>query len=146
MTRFRGMFAFVLWDRREERVFAARDRLGIKPLHYYTDDKRFVFGSEIKAILACPEVPKSLRADAAFDYFHFMYVPGPKTIFKGIHKFRPGHILALKKGSLVEKEYWDISFAETQQLSEAQWCRRIITNLPNSWTCAWSATCRWALF
>lgn len=132
VTRFRGMFAFVLWDRRQDRVFAARDRLGIKPLHYFLDEKRFVFGSEIKAILACPGVPKSLRPDAAFDYFHFMYVPGPKTIFEGIHKLRSGHTLTLEKGALVEKEYWDISFAETRELSEEQWCRRIIDKLTES--------------
>jgi len=132
VQKFRGMFAFVIWDQCHEKVFAARDRLGIKPLHYYFDKQRFIFGSEIKAILECPDVQKKIRPDSVSDYFHLMYVPGPKSIFEGIYKLLPGHTLTIENGVLAENEYWDISFAQTQVLSEDEWCQKIIKKLSES--------------
>ena len=82
----RGMFAFAIWDRRKSRLFLARDRIGKKPLFYYCDDNTFVFASEIKSILRDPEVNKKINYEALSDYFKYLYVPEPKTIYQGIQK------------------------------------------------------------
>jgi asparagine synthase (glutamine-hydrolysing) len=82
----RGMFAFGIWDARRRHLFLARDRIGKKPLYYYYDDRIFVFGSEIKAILQYPLVPKEIDPSALMDYFTYQYIPFPKSIFKNIYK------------------------------------------------------------
>ncbi|VFQ44336.1 asparagine synthase (glutamine-hydrolyzing) [Desulfoluna butyratoxydans] len=129
VQKFRGMFAFVLWDQRRDRIFAARDRVGIKPLYYFFEANRFVFGSEIKAILEHPDVPRKVRSESVSDYFHLMYVPGPESIFDGIHKLLPGHTLSIENGAMRIEEYWDISFARTLDFTEDEWCRRVLHKL-----------------
>ena len=106
--RLNGMFAFALWDENESRLWVCRDRLGIKPLVYYWDEKHFAFASEIKALLADPAIPKELDHDALLLYLAFNYVPAPYTIFKGIRKLPPGYSIILKDGKLDLKRYWDI--------------------------------------
>src|SRR5258708_24488297 len=91
----RGMFAFVIWDRRRRVLFAARDRLGIKPLYYRWDGKAFLFGSEIKAILAYPDVIAAFNRETLAEYLAFGYITGPETMFAGIRKLIPGRILVL---------------------------------------------------
>ncbi len=114
VERFRGMFAFALWDRNRETLFLARDRLGVKPLHYaLTPDGRLLFGSEIKALLEEPTLPRDLDPRAVEDYFAYGYVPDPRSIFKSIHKLPAGHTLTLHRadGKLpASREYWDVSF------------------------------------
>src|SRR5690349_12379532 len=83
---FRGMFAFALWDRRNRRLFIARDRLGIKPVYYYSGPDFFVFASEIKSLLEHPKVPREMDVHALDLYLALRYIPGPRTIFKGIFK------------------------------------------------------------
>ena len=97
LQELQGMFGFALWDRPRRRLFAARDRLGIKPLHYARlDDGTVVFGSEIKARLAHPGVPREAR-----------YLPSPHTLFRGIHKLPPGHRLVVQNGNLSVEPWWD---------------------------------------
>lgn len=111
--RLRGMFAFAIWDRNRKTLFLARDRLGIKPLHYAVlPDGMFVFGSELKSILPAPGLSRELDPCAVEDYFAFGYVPEPRTIFKGARKLSPGETLTLTVGeSRVEpKRYWDVPF------------------------------------
>ena len=132
VEKFRGMFAFVIWDEKSNRAFAARDRLGIKPFYYYSDNKRFVFGSELKAILQCPDIEKNIRLESLSDYLHLMYVPAPNTIYRGIKKLLPGHLLTVKDGQVIEKRYWDINFSVNSALSEKEWCERIIAKLKES--------------
>ncbi|BAW80589.1 exosortase 1 system-associated amidotransferase 1 [Candidatus Nitrosoglobus terrae] len=111
--RFRGMFAFAIWDRKQETVFLARDRLGIKPLYYgLLPDKRLVFGSELKALLVHPDLPRHLDPLAVEDYFAFGYIPDPRTIFSSVHKLAPGHTLTLCRGSVIPepRQYWDAIF------------------------------------
>ena len=119
VTRLRGMFAFALWDQRQEMLFVARDRLGIKPLFYaLLPDGRFLFGSELKALLADPALPRKLDPCAVEDYFAYGYVPEPRTIFEGVHKVNPGHTILLQRGrhagsskpSVQQIKYWDIPF------------------------------------
>ncbi|HQT26404.1 MAG TPA: asparagine synthetase B, partial [Burkholderiales bacterium] len=99
VERFRGMFAFALWDRNRNTLFLARDRLGIKPLYYsLLPDGRFLFGSELKALLACPGLQKQMDPFAIEEYFAYGYVPEPRTIYFGTHKLPPGHTLTLVRG------------------------------------------------
>jgi len=108
VKHLRGMFAFVIWDRRKKRLFATRDRLGIKPFYYRIDGKTFLFGSEIKAILAYPGVKPELNHGTLAEYLAFGYVAGSETMFAGIQKLLPGHTLELaESGELKIEPYWD---------------------------------------
>ena len=112
VDHLRGMFAFAIWDRPKRRLFLARDRLGIKPLYVFDDGERIVFGSEIKAILAHGDLGVSLDPSAVADYFSFLYVPAPKSIFKQVRKLRPGHRMIVESDSAPRVErYWEIRFA-----------------------------------
>jgi asparagine synthase (glutamine-hydrolysing) len=111
VKRFNGMFAFALWDRRDRRLIIARDRLGVKPLYYFLDDHRLVFGSELKAILEHRDVPRSIDREALDGFLTFEYVPAPLSIFEGIRKLPPGHLLCLEGGKAAVRRYWDLRFA-----------------------------------
>lgn len=132
--RFRGMFAFAIWDSRNDTLFLARDRLGIKPLYYYQDAEKIVFASEIKAILADRRIVRQVNEEALCDYFTFLYIPAPKSIFHGIKKLPAGHHLTIRNGTTSGPEkYWDLSFAQVNtSLSESEWCERIIEKLRES--------------
>lgn len=134
VRRFRGMFAFAIWDSRNDTLFLARDRLGIKPLYYYQDAEKIVFASEIKAILADQRIARQVNEEALCDYFSFLYIPAPKSIFHGIKKLPPGHHLTIRNGTTSGPEkYWDLSFAKVNtSLSESEWCERIIEKLRES--------------
>jgi len=108
VQHLRGMFAFAIWDRRQELLFLARDRLGIKPVYFYKGESFFAFASEIKALLELPAVPRELDMEALQWYFSLRYVPGPRTMFKNIFKLQPGHTLELDKGQLHVEKYWDL--------------------------------------
>ena len=109
VERLRGMFAFGLWDGRRRRLLLARDPLGIKPLyHTRTTDGLFLFASEIRALLTWPGVRAELDADALWDYLGQRYVPGPRTIFKGIAKLPPGHLAVVDQGDVAIRRYWDV--------------------------------------
>jgi asparagine synthase (glutamine-hydrolysing) len=101
-----GMFAFVIWDRRTGSIFAARDRLGIKPLHYYDSPDWFLCGSEIKALLAHPEVTAKLDPRGLADYLFAGQMLGTKSMFEGIRQLPPAHSLVLAGGKLRLREYW----------------------------------------
>jgi len=102
-----GMFAIATWDQRRKRLLLIRDRVGVKPLYYFWDGKTFLFASEIKAILAAGIVERKLNTQSVWDYLTFRYVPGPESIWKGIHKLKPGHVLEFDavKGPC-ELRYW----------------------------------------
>jgi asparagine synthase (glutamine-hydrolysing) len=110
VKHLRGMFAFVIWDRRKRRLFAARDRLGIKPFYYRWDGKGFLFGSEIKTILAYPGVEAEFNRQTLAEYLAFGYITGPATMFAGIRKLMPGHTLELsERGEPKIERYWDLT-------------------------------------
>src|SRR4051795_7198343 len=106
--RLDGMFALAIWDDRRGRLVLARDRVGKKPLYYWHRDGRLVFGSEIKAVLAHPGVPRRLDESAIPAYLTFGYVPTPRTFFEGVRSLPPGHVLTFEPGGepLVEC-YWE---------------------------------------
>jgi asparagine synthase (glutamine-hydrolysing) len=108
VKRLAGMFAFAIWDERSRSLFLCRDRLGIKPLVYYWGKESLIFASELKGILQDPDVPREIDWDALGLYLTFNSITAPYTIFKGIKKLRPGHILIFSKGEIEEKEYWNI--------------------------------------
>jgi asparagine synthase (glutamine-hydrolysing) len=111
VDQLRGMFAFALWDERERRLFMARDRVGKKPLYYtLTPEGTFVFGSELKSLLAHPLVRPEIDVEALDAYLTFGYVPDPLSIFRGIQKLPPGHFLIFKSGSVETSQYWDFQF------------------------------------
>ena len=110
VERFRGMFAFAVWDGRARRLLLVRDRLGVKPLYYAEVPGGIVFGSEIKSLLQDPEVPREWRPDALDAYLTLSYVPTPATIYAGIHKLPPAHLLVAENGRVRVSRYWDLEF------------------------------------
>ncbi len=113
VDRFRGMFAFAVWDRDRQTLFLARDRLGVKPLFYAElANGLFIFGSELKALKQHPDLPKELDPTAIEEYFGFGYVPEPKSIYKNVYKLEPGYCLTLKHGqtNYQPRQYWDVKF------------------------------------
>ena len=126
VLRFRGMFAFALWDRNRQTLFLARDRLGVKPMYYAVlDDGLLLFGSELKSLLAYQSGRHSLRRDidplALEEYFALGYVAEPRTIFRQARKLPPAHTLAIRHGQPLPepREYWDVRFRLDNPISEA---------------------------
>ncbi|TAL84399.1 MAG: amidotransferase 1, exosortase A system-associated [Rhodanobacter sp.] len=113
LPRLVGMFAFAVWDMRTQRIFLARDQIGVKPLYYgFTTSGDLVFASELKGLLAHPGVERRLDPQALEDYLAFGYVPDPKSIYRGIRKLPPGHWLTWHAGEAdpVPRQYWDVPF------------------------------------
>jgi asparagine synthase (glutamine-hydrolysing) len=135
VDRFRGMFAFALWDRNRETLFLARDRLGVKPLHYAAlGDGTFIFGSELKALLEHPRLAREIDPFAVEEYFALGYVPEPRTIFRGARKLPPAHALTLRRGTPVPEpvEYWDVRFTNANAMSETEAREELLARLRDS--------------
>ena len=121
--RLRGMFAIALWDSRKRVLILARDRVGKKPLFYTADKENIVFGSELKVLLAAdPKQKYDTDLEALSDYFSLGYVPAPKTIYRGIRKVLPAHFVVISASGFREQCYWNLTFGEVEQRSEAEWC------------------------
>lgn len=107
-----GMFAFIILDRRENRLFVAKDHFGIKPLYWYQDHQKIVFGSEIKALLAHPEVKAEVDTQNLYEYLTFQFVMGEGTMFKNIYKVQAGHHMCidLKSWDIKVTKYWEPNF------------------------------------
>jgi len=110
LHKLRGMFAFAIWDTRRKSLFCARDRFGIKPFHYFFGRGKFIFASEIKAILQHPLAPRLLNKIALKDYLYLKYPVGTQTFFKDIITLEPGHYMIVKDGSVKISQYWDLEF------------------------------------
>ncbi len=108
VERLNGMFALALWDASRRRLVLARDRLGVKPLYYSVAGGRLVFASELKAVLAVPNVTADIDPTAMVDYLTYGYIPSPKTIFKQCRKLEPGHLLEFQDGRHAVRRYWDL--------------------------------------
>jgi asparagine synthase (glutamine-hydrolysing) len=111
-SRLRGMFGIALWDRPKRTLLVARDRAGIKPLHYTLRGDRLYFGSEIKSLIAAGGVDREIDPEALDHYLSFLYAPRDRAIFKGVKKLPPGHYLIYKDGRLEVRQYWQIGTAE----------------------------------
>lgn len=108
----RGMFAYALWDARRRRLVLARDRLGIKPLFYAEAGSDFLFASEAKALFCHPALRPDLDVESLDLYLTFQYVPGPQTLFRGVSKLKPGHLLIRENGCTTIQKYWSVVFED----------------------------------
>jgi len=135
VKRFRGMFAFALFDRNRDTLFLARDRLGVKPMHYaLLDDGRLLFGSELKSLLAHGGLTRALDPLAVEEYFALGYIPEPRTIFKQARKLEPAHTLTVKRGALVgaPTPYWDVRFTLDNPIGIDDACEELVHRLRES--------------
>lgn len=115
VEQLRGMFAFAIWDSRNKTLFIARDRVGIKPLYYWLSDRSLIFASEIKALLADPEVKPELAPKMIDRFLTFYYVPGEETLLRNIFKLAPGSYLIARNGKTEIKQYWDLAFSPKER-------------------------------
>ncbi len=132
VTRFRGMFAFAVWDRNRETLFLGRDRLGIKPLYYaLLPNGQFIFGSELKALLIHPQLPREIEPQAVEDYFAYGYVPEPKTILRHALKLPPAHTLMLRRQQPLPPPrcYWDVPFKAVPVTTEEETGEELLQRL-----------------
>ncbi|MBW8886696.1 MAG: asparagine synthase (glutamine-hydrolyzing) [Fibrobacteres bacterium] len=143
LAKLNGMFAFALWDDKRKVLFAARDRMGKKPFYYHATGERIIFASEMKSLLAEPEVPRRLDPEAIDDFFSFGYIPAPRTAFLDVQKLRPGHFLLWEDGKTRVEKYWDVRYApdpdcktendyvdKLETLLQAAVKRRLISDVP----------------
>jgi asparagine synthase (glutamine-hydrolysing) len=122
VQKLRGMFAFAIYDMRQRRLLLARDRLGIKPLHYAFADGQLLFGSEIKSILAVAPELATIDQRALWEYLYFGYIPDPATAFVSIRKLPPGHVLEFERGQVNIHKYWDLPEYSTHQPGSEEEC------------------------
>lgn len=128
VKHLRGMFAFALWDRGRETVFLARDRLGVKPLHYaLLDNGVLLFGSELKSLLAHGGIAREFDLQAIEQYFALGYIAEPRTIFRQAKKLAPGHTLTIKRGAPMPqpRQFWDLKFTLNHSLSVDDACAEL---------------------
>jgi asparagine synthase (glutamine-hydrolysing) len=120
LEKFTGMFAFAIWDKTSQKLFIARDRLGIKPIYYFIKGKTLIFGSELKALVAFSGFQRILDPDAFLLYLHYQYVPAPRTIFKNTFKLEPGHFLIYNGKELTKKQWWKLPGNGNEALASNQ--------------------------
>jgi asparagine synthase (glutamine-hydrolysing) len=140
VERFRGMFAFVLWDRNRQTLFMARDRMGVKPLYYaLLDDGTLLFGSELKSLLAYrgphgSALKRDIDPLAIEEYFALGYVAEPRTVFRQARKLPPAHALAIRRGEPVgePREYWDVNFTLNNPIGQEDACAELQRQLQES--------------
>jgi asparagine synthase (glutamine-hydrolysing) len=120
VRRLTGMFAFALWDEKQESLLLGRDPVGIKPLVYCWNGRSLIFASELKAVLQDPEVSREMDWNALDLYLSLNYIPAPHTIFKGVRKLRPGHILTVRNGVLKEERFWNIATGPLAETSKSR--------------------------
>ncbi len=138
VQRFRGMFAFALWDKNRETLFLARDRLGIKPLYYaLRPDGVVLFASELKSILRDRSLAREMDSRSVDDYFAYGYVPDPRTIYRNMYKLEPGHVLVWRRGenAPASRPYWDARFDATAGNDEAEIAEELIVRLREAVRC-----------
>jgi asparagine synthase (glutamine-hydrolysing) len=125
VKHLRGMFSFTIWDQRVQKLLLCRDRLGIKPLFYYADPGKFVFASELKAILCCDNLNKEINYGSIRDYFTYAYIPEPNTIFAHVKKLPPAHMLVLDADGMKLKKYWQLTYQWDDSLPEDFYLERL---------------------
>jgi asparagine synthase (glutamine-hydrolysing) len=150
LHQLRGEFALALWDGREETLHLAIDRFRIHPFFYYHDQEKLVFASRMKGILACPfPVERTIDPEAVVDMIASSVIPTPKTIFRGVKKLPPGHVLTYRRGKLTLTSYWEISFLQPAEFGEEELARQLkahLTDAVSSRLAAEKATARVGTF
>ncbi|MBC7912088.1 MAG: asparagine synthase (glutamine-hydrolyzing) [Pyrinomonadaceae bacterium] len=134
LKHLNGMFAFAVWDEKERQLTVARDRLGIKPLYYAEtqsgNSSSFIFASEVKAVLASGLVERELDTESLNQFLTFLWTPDPHTLFRGIRKLPPAHVLTWRDGVVSVREWWDVSFDEIEEgRTEEYWRDRVLETL-----------------
>jgi len=139
LGKLRGAFALAVWDKKEKKLLLARDRIGIKPLYYATARNDLVFASEIKALLRHREVDRRINMGALDHFLGFGYVSGEGTIFEGVRRLLPGHILTFRDGSLSIRKYWDLGPPQREppsrlpaRLREMEYCAQLLDRIKDS--------------
>jgi asparagine synthase (glutamine-hydrolysing) len=116
-----GIFAFAIWDAPRQEIVMARDRMGIKPLYFTEAGGQLIFGSEMKVVLAHPDVARDIDLIALNEYLAFEYVPSPRTILRHIHRLEPGHVLRYNRQGLAIQPYWNLSLARSESRPPVHW-------------------------
>ena len=132
LNRLRGMFAFVIWDKKSKEIFGARDFFGIKPMYYAEMNGTFMFGSEIKSFLCHPSFEKKLNTDALENYLTYQYSPCAETFFKGVYKLLPAHWFRYKNGIMKTERYWSVNFDDDNKPDLEEWVNRISSTFRDS--------------
>lgn len=132
LNRLRGMFAFVIWDKKSKEIFGARDFFGIKPMYYADMNGTFMFGSEIKSFLCHPSFEKKLNTEALENYLTFQYSPCAETFFKGVYKLLPAHWFSYKNGIMRTERYWSVNFDDDNKPGLEEWVNRISSTFRDS--------------
>ncbi|MEI7752094.1 MAG: asparagine synthase (glutamine-hydrolyzing), partial [Candidatus Omnitrophota bacterium] len=130
--KINGMFALALWDVDAQKLLLVRDRMGVKPLFYAVINDKFVFGSEIKAILEYPGYQRGVNCEAIYHYFTLKNIPAPLTAFQGIHSMLPGEMLIFSGGQLTKKKWWTLYFNEKDDCDESEIQGKILSLLEDS--------------
>src|SRR5579859_6210895 len=104
----RGMFGFALWDRRQRRLVLARDRLGVKPLYYFSKQGVIAFASELRSLRELVQDPLIVDPQSVYDFFGFRYVPAPNTFYRNVSKLLPGHFLVVEESGVRQECYWEL--------------------------------------
>ena len=131
--RLNGMFAFALWDERRRLLWIVRDRLGIKPMYYrHEPRRRLLFASEIKAILAHPDVPRDVDEQGLLNFMAYGHAVGPDSIYRGIRKLMPGHALLVERGQVTEYAWWEVVPQPAATRTDDEWRSSVRTLLEDS--------------
>ncbi|PIQ86840.1 MAG: asparagine synthase (glutamine-hydrolyzing) [Candidatus Omnitrophica bacterium CG11_big_fil_rev_8_21_14_0_20_45_26] len=127
LKELNGMFAFVIFDKRKNALFGARDRIGIKPFYYLEQPERFIFASELKAILTLPCVEREIDTESLYHYFTLLYVPGESSIIQKVKRLLPGHFFTydLEEKQFQTQSYWSLDFKNQTQWTAEEWSGRI---------------------
>ena len=132
VQHLRGMFAFAIWDSKERSLLLVRDRIGIKPLYYACFAGRFIFGSELKALLRVEGLPLRLNPSAIQEYLSLLYVPGPHTVFEGVHEVPPGHYLVYANGKVSLQRYWEVRYHGEERFDSGEWSHLFLSQFRDS--------------
>ncbi len=132
LHKINGMFGIALWDKREDKLLLARDRMGVKPLFYAQANSAFIFGSEIKAILAHPMYSRDINYEALYHYFTLKNIPAPMTAFNGIYSVLPGEMLTFSNDKISKDRWWKIKFCESERYDEVYVKEKILSLLEDA--------------
>lgn len=128
VSRLRGMFAFAIWDKLEERLFLARDRIGKKPLVYTEQSGFLAFASELRSLFVWPGVSRDIDPEAIDLFLSLQYIPSPQTIYRQAHKLPPGHFLVMHKGQVRVERYWDLPVGQPPITADVEEAKRLVAD------------------
>jgi asparagine synthase (glutamine-hydrolysing) len=129
VTRLNGMFAFAVWDRPRRRLLLARDRFGIKPLVYLSSGQTLAFASEPKSLLQMPDFDPAINDRAVFDYFSYLYIPDPRSIYRQVTKVQPGEVVIAEAGGIKAHRYWQPAVRLVEERRFEDWCEELRQHL-----------------